>query len=650
MRTFQLDHSFKNQIRKKPVRWGFPSGPNFLGEIVFHRTYSRWLHEYNRNEVWDDVITRVINGTFRLMEEHIRDNNIYWEDWHAQKIAQEMYQQIREMKFLPPGRGLWCMGTAVTEERGLYAATNNCAFLSTKNLKVDLHRPFCILMDMSMLGVGVGFDTYGSLEIKRPKKKKITFTIPDTREGWVLSLEKLLLSYFNGTETVEFDYSKIRRQGLPLRCFGGLSSGPKPLMELHARIKELLARVKVIRDLEITDIMNMIGCCVVAGNVRRTAEMAIGGANIVEFKDYEKYIYRKDWGWASNNSELGCSGHIDYSRMIPYIKKNGEPGIIWLNNIQQYGRMNGKIDNRDYRAEGCNPCGEQSLEPYELCCLVENFPFHASNGQDFARTIKNSYLYAKTITLGMTPWPETNRVMLRNRRIGCSLSGLQQFIAVHGIAHTKDWLHRAYDEIQHWDRIYSDWFCVPKSIKTTSIKPSGTVSLLAGATPGGQWPIANFGIKNLRVAANSPWIKVFASAGYEVEPSVTDNSSAVVSIPYRSSYPVREESEVSMWEQLEMAAFLQKEWSDNQVSCTVTFNQDDDIAAALQYYQYRLKAISFLPRLTDVYPQMPYVKINESDYHRMSEKLKVIDFKGLRPEEEDAFCTTSSCEIKHARK
>ena len=87
--------------------------------------------------------------------------------------------------------------------------------------------------------------------------------------------------------------------------------------------------------------------------------------------------------------------------------------------------------------------------------------------------------------------------MLRNRRIGCSVSGVAQFITNRGLGVLKDWLNDGYDVIQEWDKMYSDWFAIPKSIKTTSVKPSGTVSLLAGATPGLHYPESRFYIRFL---------------------------------------------------------------------------------------------------------------------------------------------------------
>lgn len=115
-----------------------------------------------------------------------------------------------------------------------------------------------------------------------------------------------------------------------------------------------------------------------------------------------------------------------------------------------------------------------------MCCLVETFPHNHDSLEEYLDTLYSAYLYAKTVTLGETHWPETNRVMLRNRRVGCSMSGIAQFVAKRGLDDLRRWCEAGYQRIQEVDRELSDEFAIPRSIKTTSIKPSGTVSLLAG--------------------------------------------------------------------------------------------------------------------------------------------------------------------------
>ena len=560
MEKFKLSENFINKYKRKKAPFGF----NGLGELVYMRTYSR-VKEDGKNERWWETVQRVVEGTYSMQMTHINSHQLGWNPWQAQKSAQDMYERIFNMKFLPPGRGLWAMGTPITEEKNLYAALNNCAFVSTETLKEDYAKPFCFLMDASMLGVGVGFDTKGAgeiivkgVEIKRDAQQ---FQIPDTREGWVESLQLLLESYFHGQAPVEFDYSLIRLAGEPIKGFGGVSSGPEPLEEVHESVRQVLEgnSGKPITITTIVDIMNLIGKCVVAGNVRRTAEIVFGDPESEEYLDLKNYKvnpHRDQFGWTSNNSVFAELG-MDYEECAKRIVDNGEPGFAWVDNMSHYSRMKNGGDDKDHRVMGGNPCLEQSLESYELCCLVETFPDNHDSLEDYQRTLKYAYLYAKTVTLGKTHWSDTNRVMLRNRRIGCSVSGVAQFITNRGIHELKDWLEEGYDTIQEWDGVYSDWFAIPKSVKTTSVKPSGTDSLLAGSTPGLHYPESRFYIRRIRLSINSELVEPLKKAGYKIEPAFgSEDSTLVVEVPVDVGEGIRTAAELSIWEQFSLAAFF----------------------------------------------------------------------------------------------
>ena len=652
---FKLSENFINKYKRRKAPFGF----NGLGELVYMRTYSR-IKDNGKNERWWETVQRVVEGTYTMQMNWIESHQLGWNPWQAQKSAQDMYERIFTMKFLPPGRGLWAMGTPITEEKGLYAALNNCAFVSTKTLKDDYAKPFCFLMDASMLGVGVGFDTKGAGEIVvkgiQKDRDEQVYEIPDTREGWVESLKLLLESYFHGQAPMKFDYSKIRKAGEPISGFGGVASGHEPLEEVHEDIRKVLEKNsgEPITITTIVDIMNLIGKCVVAGNVRRTAEIVFGDPDSEEYLDLKNYKvnkHRETYGWTSNNSIFAELG-MDYTAAAERIVDNGEPGFAWLENMRKYSRMKNGGDNKDHRVAGGNPCLEQSLESYELCCLVETFPSNHDSFEDYARTLKYAYLYAKTVTLGRTHWADTNRVMLRNRRIGCSVSGVAQFITNRGLGTLKDWLNDGYDVIQKWDNQYSDWFAVPKSIKTTSVKPSGTVSLLAGATPGLHYPESRFYIRRIRLSKHSELLEPLQKAGYKVEPAFgSEDTTMVVEVPVDVGEGIRTAAELSIWEQFGLAAFLQRHWADNQVSCTVTFNPETEanqIAPCLNYYQYHLKGISLLPRHDwGAYPQMPYEAIDEKTYEREVSKLGKLSFGVIKNEEADIdkFCNNDSCEI-----
>lgn len=649
---FKLTESFLNKYKKAKAPFGF----NGLGELVYLRTYSR-IKENGDNEQWWETVCRVVEGTYNIQKRWIDEHKLGWNPQKAQRSAQEMYERIFTMKFLPPGRGLWAMGSPVIEERGLYAALNSCAFTGTEHIKEEQTQPFEFMMDMSMLGVGVGFDSKGEgkLDIKKPGSDTLNYNIPDTREGWVESLKLLLESYFSGGPRVTMDYSSIRPAGLPIKGFGGMSSGPGPLQEMHKSIADVLEPCigSPISVRNIVDVMNLIGKCVVAGNIRRTAQIAFGKPTDLTYLDLKNYAVnpeRATYGWTSNNTIFAELG-MDYSAPAERTKINGEPGYAWLENMQNYSRMNNGPDRKDHRVRGGNPCLEQSLEPWETCCLVESFPDNHVDLDDYKVTLKYAYLYAKTVTLGKTHWAETNRVLLRNRRIGCSMSGIAQFVAKRGLNTLKEWCTEGYSTLDYYDEIYSDWLAIPKSIKKTSIKPSGTVSLLAGATPGMHFPESRFYIRRVRLSIHSELPAILKEAGYNLEPCFGDDSSLVVEIPVDVGAGVRTVGEVSMWEQLSLAAFLQRYWSDNQVSCTVTFqpHEGNQIKEALNYFQYQLKGVSFLPQLEKgAYKQMPYEKIDEARYNEMFSNIKTLNFRKVRNEEAEVerFCNNDTCEIK----
>ena len=534
------------------------------------------------------------------------------------------------------------MGTDVVHKKNLSAALNNCAFVSTEDFASDPSKPFSFLMDASMLGVGVGFDTKGrgKVSVLGPNDETpIKYVIDDTREGWVESVSMELKSYFGvkGVKQprVEFDYSAIRPEGLPLKTFGGVSSGPGPLKDLHKSIAEVLDKRigKTLDSRSIVDLFNLIGKCVVSGNVRRSAEIAFGEADDDEFldlKNYEKNPDRMAYGWSSNNSVFAQIG-MDYTNIANRLRDNGEPGLAWLENMQKFGRMADGPNWKDRRVKGGNPCLEQSLESYELCCLVETFPARHKSLEEYKRTLKFAYLYAKTVTLRMTHWPETNRVMLRNRRIGCSVSGVADFLGKHSLDELRIWLDEGYQTVQKWDEVYSNWFCIPRSIKTTSVKPSGTVSLLAGSTPGMHFPESRIYIRRMRMSKNDPLAKPLLEAGYSVVPAIGQEDTTVVAeIPIKLPEGVRVQSEVSMFEQLSLAAFMQRYWADNQVSCTVTFDpvtEGPHIAQMLQYFQYQLKGVSLFPKQDyGRFPQLPYEAISEEVYEQMIKDIKPIVF------------------------
>ena len=426
----------------------------------------------------------------------------------------------------------------------------------------------------------------------------------------------------------QFDYSVIRGAGEEIKGFGGTASGYGPLKELHDSLKELYTPLigKEIDSVSIVDTENLIGRCVVAGNVRRSAALALGQHDDMQYltmKNDQEKLYSHRWG--SNNSFEAKVG-MDYTWHAEQSQKNGEPGYIWLENARTRGRMKDGYRDDDLKVMGFNPCVEQQLEDGELCCLVETYPAKHDSYEDYLRTLKIAYLYGKTVTLANTHWPETNALMLKNRRIGLSQTGVVQAFNKFGRRELYKWCDNAYEHVKELDEEYSDWLCIPKSVRMTSIKPSGTVSLLNGSTPGIHFPEDEYYIRRIRFAKDSQLIEPLREAGYRIEDDKYSPNTLCVEFPVKEPHFHKGKSDVSMWEQLEIAAQYQHYWADNSVSITVTFKPEEahQIKDALEMYETRLKAVSFLRYEETGYEQAPYEPITKEQYEEMIKNITPI--------------------------
>ena len=669
--SFRLVDDFVNKYKEVEPPFGFSdAGGNSLGEITFIRTYSR-VKEDGTKERWHEVCKRVIEGMYSVQKNHAKENRLPWNDNKAQKSAQEAFQRMFELKWTPPGRGMWTFGTAMTMEKKNSAALQNCAMVSTRD--IDRNDPgalFSWVMDALMLGIGVGFDTVGAEKeypIYAPTEPTSIYEIPDTREGWVESVRFLLNSFLRPNQNIqEFDYSLIRPLGAPIKGFGGVASGPQPLIDLHTRIRKVIgSRAGEKLDARaITDIINLIGTCVVSGNVRRSATLALGAAgdqDFINLKNSEVFPERNSfdpenpgWAWMSNNSISAAVG-MDYEKYTDLIVNNGEPGFVWLDVARNYGRLKDPADGKDYRVMGFNPCAEQPLESYELCTLVEVHLNRHESKEDFLKTLKFAYLYGKTVTLLPTHWQQTNGIMQRNRRIGTSLTGIASFADQNGLPAVRQWMDEGYEKIRHYDHKYSEWLCVRESIRVTTVKPSGSVSILSGATPGVHWgPGGEFFLRAIRFGETDPMLHLFKAAGYKIEKDVVSANTQVVYFPVASGH-ARAEKDVTLFEKIALAATAQKYWSDNGVSVTLSFDKETEskhVASALNMYEGQLKAVSFLPMGNTVYPQQPYTEITRDEYNSYIGSVKKIDWSAIYDGVDNLealgenYCTTDVCEIK----
>jgi len=409
----------------------------------------------------------------------------------------------------------------------------------------------------------------------------------------------------------------------------------------------------------VADVFNSIGACVVAGNVRRSAQICLGDVEnntFINLKNYEDNPERMEIGWMSNNSVVLQSNksYEDFSyipEMASRIKDNGEPGMINLYNIQKYGRYGKEM--RD-EAHLVNPCGEISLSDKECCNLSETFPPRCKNVDRFYEALKYATFYSSTVSLLPTHRSETNMIIAKNRRIGVSISGIAQWVSGNV---DEEWgtmnytkltriLRQGYKIVKNENESLAKSAGVPASIRVTTIKPSGSISLLAGVTPGVHYPISRYAIRRVRIGLDSPLVPILKKAGVPFElDKYSDNTLVFEFIIDHGN--IRPCKDVSPWEQFSLVAMLQRCWSDNCVSATIYFDKEkdgDDVEKLLAMYIPVLKSVSMLPHAGHGYEQAPYEPIDEETYNKRKNEYS-INYENLSGNipEGSKFCTGDKC-------
>lgn len=596
-----------------------------VGYLTYKRTYARRLDESNplsETEEWSDTVSRVINASRKQLKVNF-----------TKEEEDRLRNYMLQLKGTVAGRFLWQMGTDTVDKLGL-ASLQNCAF-TTVDSPV---RPFTWAMDMLMLGSGVGYNIQRHNVDKLPKVKKnfkapkrsdnssADYIVPDTREGWVALLGKTLkaafLSHDSGKQTFSYSTQLIRGKGAPIKSFGGTASGPEDLCWGIEKISKVLERRKgkKVRPIDCLDIMNIIGSVVVAGNVRRSAQIAIGDCDDVEFLLSKRWDLGTvpPWRGMSNNSVV-CN---DISELHEYFwdgyNGKGEPfGLINLGLSRSEGRL-GEKQYPDPDVQGYNPCAEQSLANYETCCLAEVFLPNITSYDEFVDVCKLLYRVNKHSLALPCHNKETEHIVNANMRMGIGVTGVLQ-----ATLEQRGWLSNAYKELREFDVEYSAKNKWPVSIKITTCKPSGTLSLLPGVTPGIHPAFSKFMIRRIRIASEHPLVNVCKEHGYHVEfnqniDGSDDYSTVVVSFPFRYPDTAITASEMTALQQLEEIRKLQQDWSDNSVSCTVYYRKEE-LPAIQEYllnnYKTSHKSLSFLLHSGHGFNQAPMEEISEEAFN-----------------------------------
>lgn len=416
-----LSKDFVLQYKDKQPNWGF----NGLGYIVYKRTYSR-LKEDGQNEEWFETVERCVNGAQKIGAKYTKEE------------AERLYDHVFNLRCNFAGRMLWQLGTSTVDRFGL-ASLLNCWFCSMREID-----DFCFVFEHLMLGGGVGFSVKKedvhelprvlmNVTVSHENTKDADFIVPDSRQGWVNLLRKTLQAYFVDGKSFTYSTILIRGSGEPIRGFGGTASGPKILVDgLESIIKVIKSREgKKLRSIDVLDICNIIGSVVVAGNVRRSAEVAIG--------DPDDYLYLRakrwdlgsipNWRAMSNNSIYADSyEHISEDIWEGY-KGNGEPyGFMNLPLSRKFGRLG---EERKDNCEGGNPCqpewasvitkdGLRQFKDIEAGSLIWSETGWVKVLKKWSTGIKKVYKY--TTTSGVFYGTENHRIVSNKEKVEVGLA------------------------------------------------------------------------------------------------------------------------------------------------------------------------------------------------------------------------------------
>ena len=633
-----LPEEFLAQYKTKKPNWGY----NGLGEIVYKRTYSR-IKEDGVNEEWWETVARCVNGAQRIGANYTKAE------------AQKLYDLVFNLKCNFAGRMLWQLGTSTVDRFGGNSLLN-CWGVCIRDID-----DFCFIFENLMLGGGVGFsirkeDVHDLPRVKEgvtvthEKTNDAGFIVPDSREGWVKLLKKVLKSYFYTGESFTYSTTLIRSRGERIAGFGGKASGPGILIEGIENICKVIRERegKKLRSLDVLDICNIIGSVVVAGNVRRSAEIAVGDPD-----DY-LYLRAKRWDLGNIPNWRAMSNNTIYADSYDHISDtvwkgydgSGEPyGFFNLPLSQKTGRLGER--NKD-RCEIINPCAEILLESHECCNLSEIYLNNVESKKELKECAKLLYKTQKAICALPFIHKKTEDVVHKNMRIGVGITGICQSINKLG------WLDECYNYLRDFDEQWSKKMGYPVSVRLTTVKPSGTLSLLSGSTPGVHPAYAKHYIRRVRMSSDDALVDICRNANYPVEyvkrfDGTEDHSTVVVEFPCHINGDTILAEDMTAIRQLELVKELQSKWSDNSVSVTVYYRLEelDEIKEWMKdNYENSLKTVSFLLHNDHGFDQAPYEQITEEQYEKRVSRLKEI--KSLKSGEilDGIECEGGACPVR----
>lgn len=611
-----------------------------LSDITVYMKYAKFLPEKNRRETWEELVTRN-KQMHQKKYPQIKDE------------IEEVYQMVYDKKILPSMRSLQFGGKPIEiSPNRIY----NCAYMP-----IDHFDAFSETMFLLLGGTGVGFSVQKHHveklpEIKKPNPNRTRrYLIGDSIEGWADAIKVLIESYLGvKSSTPIFDFSDIRQKGALLVTSGGKAPGPQPLKDcIHNIIKVFENKVdgEKLSPIETHDIICHIADSVLAGGIRRAALISLFSA------DDDEMISCKSGGWWESNPQRGRANNsavllrhkvtkdyfMDLWKRIE-LSGAGEPGI-YLSNDKDWGT---------------NPCCEIGLRPYQFCNLCEVNASDIESQEDFEKRVKGA-AFIGTLQAGYTDFHYLRDVWKRTTEkdalIGVGMTGIGS-----GVVLGYDMKAAAIAVKEENERV-ANLIGINKAARTTTVKPSGTSSLVLGTSSGIHAWHNDFYLRRIRVGKNEAIYSYLAINHPELveDEFFRPHDTAVITIPQKSPEGSIFRHE-SVFQMLERVKKVSQEWikfghrggqNSHNVSATVSIKEDEwDLVGDWMWNNRKFyNGLSVLPYNGGTYTQAPFEDCTEEDFDRLIKTLsdvdltKVIELQDNTNLSGEAACAGGACEI-----
>lgn len=608
-----------------------------LSDIIVYMKYARYLPELKRRETWDEICTRYQH----MMTEKYP---------HQSGEIEEAMHWVRDKKVLPSMRAMQFAGPAI--------ARNNSRIYNCAYLPVDDIRAFSETMFLLLGGTGVGYSVqYHHIDKLPPiqkAQKHRRFLVGDSLEGWADAVKVLLKGYFGISEYIpDFDYSDIRPKGARLVTAGGKAPGPEPLKICIAHVQALLDRKQdgeKLTPLECHDLMCHLANAVLAGGIRRSAMISLfsyGDEEMLTCKYGNWWELNEQRGRANNSVVLQRDG-ISRQEFFDLWKKielsgSGEPGFYFTNDLDW----------------GTNPCCEIALRPFQFCNLCEVNVSDVETQEELnARARMAAYL--GTLQAGFTNfhylrevWKTTTE---QDALIGVGMTGIAS-----GRVSKLD-LNETAQEVKRVNLETSSSIGIQFAARCTTIKPSGTSSLVLGTSSGIHAWHNDYYIRRVRIGKNEALYEYLSITHPELlEDDLLNSKQAIICVPQKAPTGSILRTERTL-ELLERIKKFNSEWvrtgfrrgsNANNVSATVSIPDGDwpQVGEWMWSNKASYNGLSVLPFDTGNYRQAPFEDITEAHFKELEKSLKSIDLTQVYEHDDEtdhkaeAACAGGACQI-----